>query len=163
MFRVPGHDVKAMASRSSSDQSVACGNDLTGFLRGGCEFSPGMAGFEIDGKDSIRVIAFEGLQPCLEFAFVLAFLKKRNPFGDFSDRYDTDKQTIAFEGFNDTADTGMSFGTAQFGKHAGIEKNSQSFASRMGESSRVRFSLSKLGPSPIRNSLKSGRFPVSFS
>ena len=163
VFCVPGHDVKAMASRSSSDQSVACGNDLTGFLRGGCEFSPGMAGFEIDGKDSIRVIAFEGLQPCLEFAFVLAFLKKRNPFGDFSDRYDTDKQTIAFEGFNDTADTGMSFGTAQFGKHAGIEKNSQSFASRMGESSRVRFSLSKLGPSPIRNSLKSGRFPVSFS
>ncbi len=40
-----------MASRSSSDQSVACGNDLT------------------------------------------------------SDRYDTDKQTIAFEGFNRTADT----------------------------------------------------------
>ncbi len=152
-----------MAPRSSSDQSVACGNDLTGFLRGGCEFSPGVAGFEIDGKDSIRVIAFEGLQPCLEFAFVLAFLKKRNPFSDFSDSYDTDKQTIAFEGFNDTADTGMSFGTAQFGKHAGIEKNSQSFASRMGESSRVRFSLSKLGPSPIRNFLKSGRFPVSFS
>ncbi len=64
-----------------------------------------MAGFEIDGKDSIRVIAFERLQPCLEFAFVLAFLKKRKPFGDFSDRYDTDKQTIAFEGFNRTADT----------------------------------------------------------
>ncbi len=152
-----------MASRSSSDQSVACENDLTGFLRDGCEFSPSVAGFEIDGKDSIRVIAFEGLQPCLEFAFVLAFLKKRNPFGDFSDRYDTDKQTIAFEGFNDTADTGMSFRTAQLGKHAGIEKNSQSFVSRMGESSRVRFSFSKLGPSPIRNSLKSGHFPVSFS
>ena len=152
-----------MASRSSSDQSVACGNDLTGFLRRGCEFSPSVAGFEIDGKDSIRVIAFEGLQPRLEFASVLAFLKKRNPFGDFSDRYDTDKQTIAFEGFNHTADTGMSFGAAQFGKHAGIEKNSQNFTSRMGESSRVRFNLSKLGPSLIRNSLKSGRFPVSFS
>src|ERR1700739_3149257 len=152
-----------MASRRSSDQSVASGTDLTGCLRGGCEFSPGVAGFEIDGKDSIRVIAVEGLQPCLEFALVLAFLKKCNPSGDFYDRYCTDKQTIAFESFNDTPDTGMSFGTAQFGKHAGIEKNSQSFASRMGESSRVRFSLSKLGPSPIRNSLKSGRFPVSFS
>jgi hypothetical protein len=108
VLRVPGHDVKAMASRSSSDQSVACGNDFTGFLCGGCEFSPSVAGFEIDGKDSIRVIAFEGLQPCLEFAFVLAFLKKRNPFGDFPDGYDTDKQTIAFEGFDHTADTGMS-------------------------------------------------------
>src|ERR1700739_2058279 len=120
-----------MASRSSSDQSVACRNDLTGFLRGGCEFSPGVAGFEIDGEDSILVIAFEGPQPCLEFALVLAFLKKGNPFGDFSDRYDTDKQSIAFEGFNDAPDTGMSFGTAQFGKHAGIEKNSQTFPSRM--------------------------------
>ncbi len=163
MFRVPGHDVKAMASRSSSDQSVACRNDLTGFLRDGCEFSPSVACFEISGKNSIRVIAFERLQPCLEFAFVLAFLKKCYPFGDVSDRYDTDKQAIAFKGFNHTADTGMSFGAAQFGKHAGIEKNSQSFASRMGESSRVRFSLSKLAPPPIRNSLKSGRFPVSFS
>ena len=86
MLCVPGHDVKAMASRSSSDQSVACGNDLTGFLRGGCEFSPSVAGLEIDGKDSIRVIAFGRLQPCLEFAFVIAYLKKRNPFGDFSDR-----------------------------------------------------------------------------
>src|ERR1700746_1128448 len=110
-----------MASRSSGDQSVACGNDLTGFLRGGSEFSPSVAGFEIDGKDSIRVIAFERLQPGLEFAFALAFLKKCNPFGDFSDRYDTDKQTVAFEGFHHTADTGMSFGAAQFGKHAGIE------------------------------------------
>jgi hypothetical protein len=61
VFCVPGHDVNAMASRSSSAQSVACGNDLTGFLRGGCEFSPSVAGFEIDGKDAIRVIAFEGL------------------------------------------------------------------------------------------------------
>jgi hypothetical protein len=116
---------KAMASRSSSDPSVACGNDLTSFLRGGCEFSPSVAGFEIDRKDSIRVIAFERLQ---------------------------------LQG-----DTRMSFGAAQFGKRVGIEKNSYIFTSRMGESSRVRFSLSKSGPLPIRNSLKSGRFPVSFS
>jgi hypothetical protein len=131
VFCVSGHDVKAMASRRSSDRSVACGNDLAGFVRSGCEFSPSVAGFEIDGRDSIRVIAFERLQPRLEFAFVLAFLKKRNPFGDFSDRYETDKQSIAFEGFHHAADTGMSFGAAQFGKHAGIEKTSQNFASRM--------------------------------
>jgi len=88
----------------SSNETVACGNDLTRSLRGDCEYSPGVAGFEIDGKDSVGVIAFEGLQPCLEFTFVLAFLEKSNSFGDFSDGYDTDKQTVVFESFHRTAD-----------------------------------------------------------
>src|SRR5437762_5082448 len=120
-----------MASRSSSDQSVACGNDLTGFLRGGCEFSPSVAGFEIDGKYSISVIAFERLQPCLEFAFVLAFLKKRNPFGDFSDRYDTDKKPFVLGGLNLPAKTGMSFGRRKFEKNAGTERTFKTSRFRM--------------------------------
>jgi hypothetical protein len=74
VFGVPGYDVQAVVSRRSSNETAACGNDLTRFLRGGCAFSPGVAGFEIDGKDSVGVIACEGLQPCLEFTFVLAFL-----------------------------------------------------------------------------------------
>jgi hypothetical protein len=90
VFGVPGHDVQAVASRHSSNETVACGNDRTRSLRGGCEFSPGVAGFEIDGKDPVGVITFEGLQPRLEFTFVLAFLEKSNSFGDFSDGYDTD-------------------------------------------------------------------------
>lgn len=163
MLSIPSHDVKTVAPRCSGNQPVTRGNDLAGFLCGSGEFSPGVAGLEIDGKEAIRVMAFEGLQPCLEFAFVLAFLKKRNPLGDFSNGHDADKQTIAFQGFNRTANPSMSPRTAQFGKHAGIEKNSQNFTSRMGESSRVRFSPSRPGPFPIRNSLKSGRFPVSFS
>jgi len=163
VFGVPGHDVQAVASRRSRNETVACGNDLTRSLRGGCEFSPGVAGFEIDGKDSVGVIAFEGLQPCLEFTFVLAFLEKSNSFGDFSDGYDTDKQTVIFESFHRTADARMPFGMAQFGEHAGIEKNSQNFTSRIGASSRAKSSPSKLGPSPIRNSLNPGRLPVSFS
>src|ERR1700676_4228305 len=106
---------------------------------------------------------FEGLQPHLEFAFAPAFFEKGNPFGDFSDGHHTDKQIVAFESFHRAADAGMPFGTAQFRNHAGIEENSQNFTSRMGESSRVRSSFSRLGPSPRRNSLKPGRFPVSFS
>jgi hypothetical protein len=65
--------------------TVACRNNLASFLSGGCELSPNAAGFEIDGEDPIRVIAFKGLQRCLEFALVLAFLRECNPFGDFSD------------------------------------------------------------------------------
>jgi hypothetical protein len=160
---IPGHDMKAVTPCCSGDQAVACGNNLAGFLRGGCEFSPSMAGLEIDGQDSVGVITFEGLQPRLEVAFGLALLEKGNPFGDFSNGYDTDKQIVAFESVNRAADTGMPFGTAQFRKHAGIEQHSQSFISRMGKSSRVRSSFSKLGPSPSRNSLKPGRLPVSFS
>jgi hypothetical protein len=163
MFGVPRHDVQAVASRRSSNETVACGNDLTRSLRGGCEFSPSVAGFEIDGKDSVSVIAFEGLQPCLEFTFVLAFLEKSNSFGDFSDRYDTDKQTVVFESFHRTADARMPLGVAQFGEHARIEKNSHNFTSRIDASSRAISSPSKLGPSPIRKSLNLGRLPVSFS
>jgi hypothetical protein len=70
VFGVPGYDVQAVASRRSNE-TVACGNDLTRSLRAVCEFSPGVAGFEIDGKDSVGVIAFEGLQPCLEFTLIL--------------------------------------------------------------------------------------------
>src|SRR6266853_252268 len=122
-----------------------------------------MAGLEINGQDAVGVILFEGLQPLLEVAFVLAFLEKGNPFGGLSNGYHTDKQIVAFESLNRAADTGMPFGTAQFRKHAGIEEDSQNFTSRMGESSRVRSSLSRLGPSPMRNSFKPGRLPVSFS
>jgi hypothetical protein len=163
VFDIPGHDVKAVTPCGSGNQAVTCGNNLTGFLRCSCEFSPGMAGLEIDGQDSVGVIPFEGLQPRLEIAFDLAFLEKGNPFGGFSDGYDTEKQVIAAESFNCAADAGMPFGTPQFRKHASIEQDSQNFTSRMGESSRVRFSFSRLGPSPMRNSLKPGRFPVSFS
>src|SRR5580765_7348575 len=46
VFVVPGHDVQAVASRRSSNETVTCGNDLTRSLRGGCEFSPGVAGLE---------------------------------------------------------------------------------------------------------------------
>src|ERR1700692_4327485 len=106
---------------------------------------------------------FEGLQPRLEVAFDLAFLEKGNPVGGFSNGYDTHKQVLAVESLNRVADTEMPFGTAQFRKHASIEQDSQNFTSRMGESSRVRSSFSRLGPSPRRNSLKPGRFPVSFS
>lgn len=132
VFSVPGHDVQAVASRRSSNETVACGNDLTRSLRGGCEFSRGVAGFEIDGKDSVGVIAFEGLQPCLEFTFVLAFLEESNSFRDFSDGFDTDKQIVVFESFHRTADARMPLGVAQFGEHTGIEKNSHNFTSRIG-------------------------------
>ena len=163
VFGVPGHDVQAVASRRSSNETVACGNDLTGSLRGGCEFSPGVASFEIDGQDAVGVVTFEGLQPCLEFTFVLAFLEKSNSFGDFSDGYDTDKQTVVFESYHRTADARMPLGVAQFGKHAGIEKHSHNFTSRIGAPSRARSSPSRLGPSPIRKSLNPRRLPVSFS
>ncbi len=163
MFGIPSHDVKSVTPCCSGNQAVTCGNNLPGFLRGGCEFSPGMAGLKIDGQDSVGVMLFEGLQPRLEVTFDLAFLEQGNPFGHFSNGYDTHKQVVAFESFNRAADAGMPFGTAQFRKHAGIEEDSQNFTSRMGESSRVRSSLSRLGPSPMRNSLKPGRLPVSFS
>ena len=163
MFGIPGHDVKAVTTCGGGNQAVACRNNLTRFLRCGCEFSPGMAGLEIDGQDSVGVIPFEGLQPRLEFAFDLAFLEKGNPFGGFSDGYDADKKIIAVESFHRAADAGMPLGTPQFRKHASIEQDSQNFTSRMGEPSRLRFSFSRLGPSPMRNSLKPGRFPVSFS
>ena len=163
MFGIPGHYVKAVTPCCGGNQAVTCGNNLPGFPRGGCEFSPGMAGLEIDGQDSVGVIPFEGLQPRLEVAFDLAFLEKDNPFGRFSDGYDTDKKVLAVESFHRAADAGMPLGTPQFRKHASIEQDSQNFTSRMGESSRVRFSFSRLGPSPSRNSLKPGRLPVSFS
>ncbi len=155
--------MKAVTPCRGGNQAVTCGNNLTGFLRGGGEFSPGMAGLEIDGQDSVGVIPFEGLQPRLEVAFDLAFLEKGNPLGDFSDGYDADKKVIAVESFHRAADTGMPLGTPQFRKHASIEQDSQNFTSRMGESSRLRFNFSRLGPSPRRNSLKPGRLPVSFS
>src|SRR5580704_4427334 len=155
--------MKAVTPCCSRNQAVTCGNYLTGFLRCSCKFSPGMAGLEIDGQDSVGVMPFEGLQPRLEVAFDLAFLEKGNPFGGFSDGYDADKKVIAVESLNRAADAGMPFGTPQFRKHAGIEQDSQNFTSRMGESSRVRSSFSRFGPSPSRNSLKPGRFPVSFS
>jgi hypothetical protein len=49
VFGIPCHDVKAVTPCCSGNQAVACGNNLSGFLRGGSEFSPGMAGLEIDG------------------------------------------------------------------------------------------------------------------
>jgi hypothetical protein len=134
VFGVPGHDVQAVATRCSSNETVTCGNDPSGFLRGGREFSPGVA-----------------------------FFQKNNCFGDLSDGYDTDKQTVVFERFDRTADTRTPFRVAQFGEHAGIEKDSHNFTSRMGASSRVTSSSSKFGPSPMRNSSKPGRLPVSFS
>ena len=163
MFGIPGHDVKAVTPCRSGNQAVACGNNLTGFLRGRREFSPDMAGLKIDGQDSVGVIAFERLQPRLEVAFVLAFLEKSNPLGGLSNGYDTEIQVFAVESFHRATYAGMPFWTAQFRNHAGIEQDSQNFTSRMGESSRVRSTFSKLGPSPRRNSLKPGRLPVSFS
>ncbi len=85
MLRVPGHHVETVASRCSGNQTITCGNDLTGFLRNSRKFSPSVAGFKIDREQSIRVVAFERLQPSLKFPSVLAFSKKRNPFGDLSD------------------------------------------------------------------------------
>ena len=62
VFGIPGHDVQAVASRCGSNETVACGNDLARFLCCGCKFSLGVAGFKIDGKNSVGVIAFEALQ-----------------------------------------------------------------------------------------------------
>src|ERR1700676_2984384 len=113
MFGIPGHDVKAVPPGRSGNQAVTCGNNLTGFLRCGCEFSPGMAGLEIDGQDSGGIIPFEGPQPRLKVAFDLAFLEKGNPLGGFSDGYDADKKVIAVESFHRATDAGMPFWAAQ--------------------------------------------------
>jgi hypothetical protein len=163
VFDIPGHDVQAVSPCCSGNQTITCGNNSTDSLRSGCEFSPGTASFKIDGYDSVGVISLEGLQPRLKIEFVLALFEKGNPFGNFSNGNDTDKQAVAFESFNCAANTKVPFGAAQFRKHTGIEKDSQNFTFRMGESSRVRSSPSRLGPSPMRNSLKPGRLPVSFS
>src|ERR1700680_2488608 len=82
MFCIPCHDVKAVTPCRGGNQAVACGDNLTGFLRGGCEFSPSMASLKINRQDSVGVIPFEGLQPGLDVAFVLAFLEKGNTFCD---------------------------------------------------------------------------------
>jgi hypothetical protein len=41
---VPGHDVQTVAARGGGDETVACGNELTGLLRGGGGLLRGASG-----------------------------------------------------------------------------------------------------------------------
>jgi hypothetical protein len=121
MFGVPGHDVQPVPPCGGRDQTVTGGHNLPYFLRGGREFSPNVAGFEIHGQDVISVMSFHILQPHLEIALLLAFLEKSNSFRDFPNRQNADKQIITLERLNSPANTGMSLWAAQFGEHTGIQ------------------------------------------
>jgi hypothetical protein len=90
-------------------------------------------------------------------------LQKREAFGDFADRENTDEQIVAVQGIDGLSNAGMDLGKPQLRKYEGIEQRPHSFASRIGERSRDKSSPSKLGPRAIRNSLKLRCFPVSFS
>jgi hypothetical protein len=56
---VPGHDAEAVAKRGGGDESVRSVHNAACFLGGGSEFSPDVAGFKIDRKQTVGVIALK--------------------------------------------------------------------------------------------------------
>ncbi len=155
--------MQTVAACRSGDESITGGYLPACFLGRGCDLPPNAGCFKIDGEDAVCVVSFDTLEPSLKRALIVAVPEKCNPFGNFTDGYNAYKKAFIIEGLDSLADDLITLGPAQFGQHAGVQQNFQSFTLRMGDRSRVRSTPCKLGPLPSRNCLKLGFLPVSFS
>ena len=91
-----------MPPQSGGNESVAGWYGAACLPGGRGQFSPNSADFEIDGEQPVSVIAFQCLEPGLQRTLLLSFFEQCDPFGDFPNRYDAEKQMVAVEGIDST-------------------------------------------------------------
>src|SRR5467141_60801 len=95
-----------------SDKPVTSRHGSPESLGGSCELAPDSAGFKIDRKQPVTIMALQRLQPNLQRALVLPFLEKRDPLGDFADRKDAHKQALAIKRIHSAPHAGITLRAA---------------------------------------------------